>query len=82
MYSGTIIGKSAEILSASDPTLVGKKGLIVYETKNMLFLVGERSKEGLAIPKRRTELQLKDSEKKVRLTQEDMLAAPEERIKN
>ena len=38
VLSRVIVGSRAEILESSDPTLQGIVGIIVFETKNMIFV--------------------------------------------
>jgi len=33
---GNLLGKKIKILSSKDPTLIGKSGIITYETRNMI----------------------------------------------
>jgi RNase P/RNase MRP subunit p29 len=38
LYSGILIGKRVEVLSALDKSLVNKNGLVLDETKNLLVV--------------------------------------------
>lgn len=37
-----IIGKEAEIIESSNPLLLGRKGIVVDETKNMIKIFGDK----------------------------------------
>ena len=46
-----LIGLFVEVLSHSDPTLVGRRGLIVDETLNTIVIVDSKSRKLVRIPK-------------------------------
>ncbi|MHA1589652.1 MAG: ribonuclease P component 1 family protein [Candidatus Njordarchaeales archaeon] len=47
---GNILGKKIRILYSNDPSLVGREGIITYETRNMLE-IEESSGKRILIPK-------------------------------
>jgi len=83
LYKGLIIGKDAEITGSSDPSLVGKRGKIVDETKNTIVLKQENGKT-VRIAKSivRFSLFSKDrSQSSLTLEGQELVATPQERIK-
>ncbi len=75
-----LIGLECEITSATDPTLVGKKGTIVDETMNTL-VIAERSGEK-RIPKGNVTLLLKSNKEEVVIQGKRLIGRPEDRVKN
>lgn len=76
-----LIGLYVEIKQAKNPLHIGIKGLVVNETKNMLWIENEKG-EIKKIPKKDTRFMftLPDG-KKVLVKGDAILARPEERIK-
>ncbi len=76
-----LIGLRVEVKQAENPLHIGLKGLVVYETKNMLWIENEKGKIK-KIPKKGTKFMftLPDG-KKVLVEGSAILARPEERIK-
>jgi ribonuclease P protein subunit POP4 len=75
-----LIGLKCEIISATDPTLVGKKGTIVDETMNTL-IIAERTGEK-RIPKGNVTLMLKINKEEVAIHGKRLIGRPEDRVKN
>ena len=83
MYKGIIIGKSVEIIGSSDPSLVGRSGLIIDESKNTIMLEEDHGKV-IRVPKSIVRLSIASegwNQKSILVTESDLRAAPEERIK-
>jgi len=75
-----LIGLKCEVTSATDPTLVGKKGIIVDETMNTLVIaerVGEKR-----LPKGNITLMLKINKEEVIIQGKRLIGRPEDRVKN
>ncbi len=75
-----LIGLEGEIVSASDPTLVGKKGLIVDETMNTLLLATSRGEK--RIPKKNVVIKVKINKEEVVIQGKRLIGRPEDRVKN
>ncbi len=73
-----LIGLQVEVISASDPTLVGLKGRIVDETRNTLTIEGSGRER--MIPKRGSVFRFEVGGK-VDVEGERILFRPEDRIK-
>lgn len=46
-----LIGLNIKILSHSDPTLVGREGVVVDETLNTIVMIDKKSRKLIRIPK-------------------------------
>ena len=83
MYKGLIIGRSAEIIESTDPSLKGRAGLVIDETKNTVVL-RENTGRMIRVPKYIVKLTLASSNEihePVIISGSELLATPEERIK-
>ena len=83
MYKGLIIGRSAEIIDSKDPSLIGRIGLIVDETKNTIILQ-EKTGRAIRVPKSVVKMNIASSEERqqpISIVGFELLATPEERIK-
>ncbi len=74
-----LIGLECEITGSTDPTLVGKKGTIVDETRNTL-VIAERTGEN-RIPKGNITLMLKINKEEVLIHGKKLIGRPEDRVK-
>jgi len=76
-----LIGKKMKIVDSKDPSLSGRSGTIVLESKNMIsFRDGERM---VTVPKSIVRLSLKRmGEPDLLLDGSELLATPEDRIKS
>jgi ribonuclease P protein subunit POP4 len=74
-----LIGLECEVISATDPTLVGKKGTIVDETMNTL-VIAERRGEA-RIPKGNVTLLLKINKEEAVIHGKRLIGRPEDRVK-
>jgi ribonuclease P protein subunit POP4 len=75
-----LIGLECEIVLASDPTLVGKKGVIVDETMRTLLLdtfEGEKR-----IPKKIAVIKVNINKEEVIIQGKRLIGRPEDRVKN
>ena len=73
------IGGFIEVLDASNPSLIGLKGMVVDETKN-LFVI--KTEKGLKkIQKHLSKFKIAFGEKKFLFSGDAVLMPPEERIK-
>ncbi len=81
LYTGMLIGKKMKIVDSKDPSLSGRSGTIVLESKNMIsFRDGERM---VTVPKSIVRLSLKRmGEPDLLLDGSELLATPEDRIKS
>ncbi len=81
MYSSLLIGRFAEIVQSLDHSLLGRSGMIIDETKNMIHLRVE-SGETMKVPKSLVTLKLASS-KSDRIIIEGMkiLGTPVDRIR-
>jgi len=75
IYPYRLIGSHTEIVSSTDPTLVGRGGDILDETKNML-IIEDREKRYM-IPKSACAFSFSD----LTVNGHDLIYRPEERIK-
>jgi len=83
LYKGLIIGRLAKITESKDPSMLGRTGQIIDETKNMITL-RENTGHTIRIPKSIIKISLassKDSQQPISIIGLDLLATPEERIK-
>ncbi|MGP6219841.1 ribonuclease P protein component 1 [Caldiplasma sukawensis] len=77
-FCGEYLGKYMEVTSSKNPSLLGVKGTITWETKNMLYLnTGERT---LMIPKNIIAFRLEESSRIV--DGRYICYRPEERLKS
>lgn len=74
-----LIGLECEVLSSRDPTLVGRKGIIVDETMNTLVLA-ERAGEK-RIPKKVAVFKLKINKEEAVIQGKKLIGRPEDRVK-
>lgn len=80
LLQNEFIGLRAEIIESTDPSLKGKKGVIVNETRNTLTL--EEDRELKVLPKREVTLSVSLPEgEKVKVEGRKLVARPEDRIK-
>lgn len=78
LHKHELIGLHAEVLSATCPDLVGLKGIVVDETKNILVIVVDDTEK--RIPKRGTRFRFRiDSGVEINGTR--LLHRPEDRTK-
>jgi ribonuclease P protein subunit POP4 len=75
-----LIGLECEIVSATDPTLVGKRGTIVDETMNTLLIATPKGEK--RIPKKIVVLKLKLNKEEVLIQGKRLIGRPEDRVKN
>ena len=83
LYKGLIIGRSARITESNDPSLLGRVGLIVDETKNTILL-HENLGRVIRVPKSVVELSIASADDRlqpVSIIGIELLATPEERVK-
>ncbi len=75
-----LIGLEMKILESSESSLVGKKGIIVDETMNMIKL---KQKKGFKkIPKRGIKMSIRiPNGDEVKVNGEELVARPEDRVK-
>ena len=73
------IGKSVRIVKCSDPSWIGKQGLILDETKNT-FLIEIENKEK-RIAKNTAIFEFKNHDKKIMIDGTKIMFRPEDRIK-
>lgn len=75
-----LIGLKATILSGSDPTLIGREGVIVDETRNTIKL--DESGELKVIPKKEVTLSVDlPKGEKVKIGGNKLVCRPEDRVK-
>lgn len=75
-----LISLECEIVSATDPSLVGRKGTIVDETMNTLIIDTCRGEK--RIPKGIVVLKLKLNKKEAVIKGKRLIGRPEDRVKN
>jgi ribonuclease P protein subunit POP4 len=80
IFKHELIGLEGEIVSASDPTLVGKKGVIVDETMNTLILSTPRGEK--RVPKKIVVIKVKINKEEVVIQGKRLIGRPEDRVKN
>lgn len=73
-----LVGLEVQVVAADDPTLRGRRGRVVDETRNTLVL--EASGRELTIPKAGSVFQF-ELEEAVRLPGDRLLYRPEDRVK-
>lgn len=74
------IGLKVEVIKSNDPTLKGKKGVVMDETQNTLVIKEEELK---MIPKKNVTFSVTlPSGEEVKVEGEKLIARPEDRIKN
>lgn len=74
-----LIGLECVVVDAHEPSLVGLKGEVVDETRNMLILRKERKER--KIPKENATFQFSLGNQKVRVEGTALVGRPEDRIK-
>lgn len=74
-----LIGLNARVVHSSDPALIGKKGIVIDETKNMLVL-NDGSKK-IKIPKAHTKFHFTLPDAVVEVDGRVLVARPEDRVK-
>ncbi len=74
-----LIGKELEIIDADNPTLIGIKGKVIDETKNMLII--ETNNETKKLVKKQVTIKTKIEGKTVTIKGEVLQGRPEERLK-
>ncbi|KXB01057.1 hypothetical protein AKJ41_02930 [candidate division MSBL1 archaeon SCGC-AAA259O05] len=75
-----LIGLKAEVIGSNNPSLEGKEGVIMNETRNTLTL--EEDGELKILPKKEVSLSITLPEgQKVKVEGKKLLARPEDRIK-
>jgi ribonuclease P protein subunit POP4 len=75
-----LIGLNVEIIDSKNKSLIGIKGKIVDETKNMIF-IETQDKEIKKIIKNQVKFLLQYQNKKYEINGEILTSRPEERIK-
>ena len=80
MFDKLLIGKEIEILSSLDKSLMGRRGIVLDETKNTLVV---RSSPGvrIRIPKSIVQMKLMESTRETILQGDAVLGTPVERIR-
>ena len=73
------IGKELEVIEADNPSLVGIKGKVIDETKNMLII--ERNNETKKLVKKQVTIKVKIEDKEIIIKGEILQGRPEERLK-
>ena len=73
------IGKELEVIEADNPSLVGIKGKVIDETKNMLII--ETNNETKKLVKKQVTIKVKIKEKEIIIKGEILQGRPEERLK-
>lgn len=73
------IGKELEVIEADNPSLVGIKGKVIDETKNMLII--EKNNETKKLVKKQVTIKIKIEEKEIIIKGETLQGRPEERLK-
>ncbi len=75
-----LIGLKMEILDSSDPTLIGKEGVIMDETRNTITL--KENEKLKKIPKKENVLSITTPKgEKVKVQGTELIARPEDRVK-
>lgn len=80
MYSSLLIGKVAEVVQSSDKSLLGRSGVIIDESKNMIHLCTEVGKT-LRLPKSIVTLKLGSRIDSVFLEGSKIIGTPVDRIR-
>ena len=80
IFKHELIGLEGEIVSSSDPTLVGRKGLIVDETMNTFILATPKGEK--RIPKKIVVIKVKINKEEVVIQGKRLIGRPEDRVKN
>ena len=70
-----IIGKKIEVVDASNKSLIGKKGKVTMETKNMIIL-----EDGTSLVKNQIIVNITDSQLS-NIKGKSLIGTPEERLK-
>lgn len=73
------IGKELEVIKADNPSLIGIKGKVIDETKNMLII--ETNNETKKLVKKQVTIKVKIKEKEIIIKGEILQGRPEERLK-
>ncbi|MBT5215499.1 ribonuclease P protein subunit [Candidatus Woesearchaeota archaeon] len=73
------IGKELEVIEADNPSLVGIKGKVIDETKNMLII--EQNNETKKLVKKQVTIKVKIEDKEIIIKGEILQGRPEERLK-
>ncbi|MBT6044950.1 ribonuclease P protein subunit, partial [Candidatus Woesearchaeota archaeon] len=74
-----LIGKELEVIDADNPTLIGIKGKVIDETKNMLII--ETNNETKKLVKKQVTIKTKIEGKTITIEGEVLQGRPEERLK-
>ena len=74
-----LIGLNAEIVEAKNKSLVGLKGKIIDETKNLLIIQSKKGEK--KVLKDQVTLKLKMKDKKFKLEGKLLVGKPEDRLK-
>ncbi len=74
-----LIGLNAEIVEAKNKSLVGLKGKIIDETKNLLIIQSKKGEK--KVLKDQVTLKLKMKDKKFQLEGKLLVGKPEDRLK-
>lgn len=75
-----LIGREVEVVGASDPSIVGTRGRVVDETRNMLRIDCGGGAEK-SVPKRGSRFRFAAVGGRVDVAGDDILYRPEDRIK-
>ncbi len=91
VFTGMLIGNLIEIVDSKDPTLLGRSGLVLGETKQTILLqevvrgvsLNSHEERRLTIPKKAVTIRLlsNSSPQTTILRGNEILGAPQERIK-
>lgn len=81
LYITDIIGKTVQIISSLNKFNVNKKGVVTNETKNMLYLLMEKSNRIILIAKKEINLlRIYLNSREMVLKGLDLIGRPEERF--
>jgi ribonuclease P protein subunit POP4 len=82
LYKGNLMGKIAQVKQSKDSSLIGTRGLIVEDTKNML-LIETSNKRIIKIPKSIVVIDLQEgTSKSLAIEGTNLIGTPAERIKS
>jgi|Deesub1362A_J573_1020465.scaffolds.fasta_scaffold00098_46 ribonuclease P protein subunit POP4 len=73
-----LIGLRCRIVNATNPSLIGIKGIVIDETKNMLII---KNKKEWMIPKSEVVLEFRLKDGKVKINGRTLVGRPEDRVK-
>lgn len=73
------IGLNVRVAEAPNPSLIGIKGTVVDETRNLLIIKDEKKER--KIPKEKTEIEIEVGNEKIVIKGKEIIGRPEDRIK-